>query len=290
MRWCAVGLIGLAIGLSACGGSEAPESFTPSPESPIGGSPTTPAGSAADALQSGADIQVLWQGGPHAATYVLDDAGENSQCARCHAPVNWVPSMDDMPESCATCKFEVEPPPPVIPEAEWTHVECKVCHDEDESGPSLAWLEIAAIGEYTEVATVTALCDKCHLAGDVAGHASVVVAGDHAGTECTECHDPHMAAPSCESESCHAGILDASLEIPGHDAAHAGVGCPACHDASGMNVGPAPDGGAWTTFLSSPEGGPSVGFASHNTQRAAACDRCHFDGNSWGLSAPVPSP
>ena len=78
--------------------------------------------------------EALWAESPHASTFVVDDVGQNSTCARCHAPVNWIPGMDDMPASCSTCKFEVDPPPPYIEETDWTAVECKVCHELNKKG------------------------------------------------------------------------------------------------------------------------------------------------------------
>ncbi len=144
-------------------------------------------------------LQQQWAESPHADTFVVGEDGKNNTCARCHAPINWIPTMEDMPESCSTCKFEVDPPPPLIPETEWTNIECKVCHKvkKDKVEAQYTWLEIAPIEEYAEVNSTTELCDKFHLAGDIPGHVSVVVGGDHPDYTCTQCHNAHDATASC---------------------------------------------------------------------------------------------
>ena len=78
-----------------------------------------------------AAIEAAWLSSPHADAFVLDVEGNNNTCARCHAPVNWLPSMDDLPESCFTCKFELEDPPPYIAESDWVDIPCYVCHEKD---------------------------------------------------------------------------------------------------------------------------------------------------------------
>lgn len=281
----------LALALTACG--ESAEVVTqPVPGQTTQGETetTTDAPGESEAPADANSIAADWAGSPHADTYVLNDASENSTCAACHAPVQWVPSMEDMPESCSTCKFEVEPPPPVIAESEWTHVECKVCHEEKkgEIQPQAQWLEIAAIEEYAEVSSHSELCQKCHIAGDLPGHTSVQPAGDHAGYECTECHQAHSTEASCSAAGCHEDVLDPALGIPGHDEQHANVRCEACHDAGDLPVGPHPDSGEWTTFIASDIDGDDLRpFVSHDTRVEAACERCHFPGNPWELSVEI---
>lgn len=233
-----------------------------------------------------------WVESPHAMTYVLDEADENSTCARCHAPMQWVPSMDDLPESCTSCKFEVAPPPPVIDRSAWTHVGCKVCHEEKmgEIQGEVLWLEIAAIEEYAEVSSTTALCEKCHLSGDILGHVSLRVEGDHAGFACVDCHDAHTTETSCAAEGCHADVAGPQVEIAGHDYDHGAVRCEACHDAAGLEISPQEATGKWTTFMPARSNlgeGDWRPFMSHNTQRKVDCARCHYAGNPWGLSVNV---
>ena len=111
------------------------------------------------------DIDAAWLSSPHANAFVLDADGNNNPCARCQAPINWVPSMDDLPESCFACKFELDEPPPYIPEDEWLDIPCNVCHEVDKNGevqPEYSWLEIAALDEYAAVESPTELCMKCH--------------------------------------------------------------------------------------------------------------------------------
>jgi hypothetical protein len=194
--------------------------------------------------------------------------------------------MDDMPESCSTCKFEVDPPPPFTSEADWIVVECKVCHKfkRDKIEPGFAWLEIAPIEEYAEVSSATELCDKCHLAAEIDGHASVVISGDHPGFLCTDCHDAHDTTATCSTSGCHENTFEAS--VPGHDEDHTMVACNTCHDGGGMEIGILEDSGTWFTFLSDGEANLTP-FASHNIVLAAPCERCHFPENPWELSDSV---
>jgi hypothetical protein len=241
----------------------------------------------AEAMDDPATIHADWAESPHADTYVMSADGKNSSCAACHAPVQWVPSMEDMPESCGSCKFEVDPPPPVIVEADWTHVECKVCHAEKKGKiqPQVLWLEIAAIEEYAEVSSHSELCLKCHLAGELAGHVSVQVQGDHYGYECTDCHQAHDTEISCSSAGCHQDVLGDDAGISGHDEDHASVSCEACHDAAGLRVGPQLETGEWTTFLPVEAGEIEwKPFVSHNTAINVDCERCHHADNPWDLS------
>jgi hypothetical protein len=236
-------------------------------------------------------IQVAWQGSSHADAYVLTDAGENNACARCHAPVNWIPTMDTIPESCLTCKFEIDPPPPFIPEEEWTNIECKVCHraKKGKIEEEVAWLEIAPIEEYADVASITELCDKCHLGDGLPDHSQVVVRGAHEGYECIECHDAHDISASCSDTDCHEDVLATSTTIPGHDEDHASVACVACHDAGGMEIGWVEGESIWSTLIVSEleEEFPSKPFASHDIVLAAPCERCHYPGNPFELSESV---
>ncbi len=284
-------LLLLALAMTACGNSVEDPIEPVADQAAQGQSRTvTDAPDEGKAPVEANSVTADWADSPHADTYVLNDAGANSTCAACHAPMQWIPSMEDMPESCSTCKFEVDPPPPTITETDWTHVECKVCHAEKkgEIQPEVLWLEIAPIEEYAEVSSHTELCQKCHLAGELAGHASVQVSGDHAGYECTECHQAHSAQASCSAQGCHDEVLDPALGIPGHDDQHANVRCVACHDAGDLQVGPDPETGEWTTFITgeNEDVGPRP-FVSHDTRLEVDCERCHYPGNPWELSTEV---
>lgn len=237
-----------------------------------------------------AAIKVEWRSSPHAHTFVLDETGQNNSCARCHAPVNWSPSMAELPESCFACKFELKDPDPLVPEDVWADISCNVCHKVDKKGyvqPEYAWLEIAPLEEYTDVASPTELCLKCHAPVDLPDHASVTVRGAHAGYDCTRCHSPHSTTASCAASGCHD---DAA--IPGHDAFHQQVSCSACHDAGGMEVDIDVETGKWFTYLpsSAETNGGHFAFTSHNMTAEVDCSRCHFGGNSWGITESVTQP
>jgi hypothetical protein len=249
--------------------------------------------------RSGTDIaEIAWQSSPHADAFVLDANGNNNTCARCHAPINWLPSMDDLPESCYACKFQLEDPPPYISEETWVDIPCMVCHEKDKKEniqPEIAWLEIAQLEEYASVSTPTELCLKCHNPINVLKHGFVEVGGAHNGYECTECHDAHDTIASCGDAGCHEGVIEPDVPIPGHDTDHLEVSCVACHDGTGLDVRPTEETGIWTTYVPwswktyiseneiNEETG-TVAYASHNLVIEANCDRCHFEGNTWGLS------
>ncbi len=281
----------LIVGLAACqpGKEKTPEVLAsqPVPSVPSNeGSPTGAPQITGNPTEINPDlIQVMWETSRHAHTYVLDELGINSSCARCHAPTSYIPSMNDMPESCSTCKFEVPPPPPTIAEADWQNIPCNICHrvKKDKVDPNYTWLSIPPIDEYEDVASTTELCLKCHGQIDLAGHGKPDLANAHAGYACTQCHDAHTTTATCESEMCHANVLNPTAPIPGHDENHKTVTCWACHDAAGMAVGP-DDQGNWVTFLPA----SSIPYASHNIVKQVLCERCHFLNNPWNLSGKVP--
>jgi len=248
-----------------------------------------------DAEPDAAAIEAAWLSGPHADAFVLDVEGNNNTCARCHAPVNWQPSMDDLPESCFACKFELEDPPPYISESDWVDIPCFVCHEKDKKDiiqPEYTWLEIAAIEEYTQVATPTELCQKCHNEADLADHAVSQLGGAHADYDCTDCHDAHDTTASCGAVDCHEDVVDPATPIAGHDEDHQLVSCEACLDAAGLDVAPGEDDGIWRTFMLVPSGETDivVAHASHNIILDAPCERCHFAENPWGLTESVSAP
>ena len=278
----------LVVGLTACqpGGETPPEELaSPQVPSNLGGPTGAPQVTVSPTETATDPIQSLWEASPHAHTYVLDDVGMNSTCARCHAPINYVPSMDDMPESCATCKFEVDPPPPTIAETDWKNIPCNICHRVKKGvvEPQYAWLAIVPIDEYEDVASTTELCRKCHAEVEMPpDHAVIDIADAHAEYTCTQCHDAHATTASCVSENCHADVLKPSPPIPGHDEDHKMVACVACHDAASLEVGP-DEQGNWLTF----QPGSSIPFASHDIAKEALCERCHFLNNPWNLSEKV---
>ena len=221
----------------------------------------------------------LWLTSAHANSYVTDDSGKNMICARCHSPINWIPSLEEMPESCFVCKFEVDPPPPLVAEGVWAGVSCKVCHKvkDGEVDPQYRWLDNAPLEEYVDVESTTELCRKCHTPVDVTDHFVFDVGGGHAGYDCTDCHDAHSTEANCSSAGCHEDVLAPANPIAGHDEAHQMVTCVACHDADNMEVGLDEEQGLWRTF-------PTI---SHNIITEAPCGRCHYPGNPWGLTEDV---
>lgn len=249
--------------------------------------PLVSSGTTATGTVSEGPIQDRWRDGPHANTYVLNPDGENSTCARCHSPINFIPTLDEMPASCNACKFEVEPPPPLFAQDEWLAIDCKTCHKIDADGevdPEFMWLNIAAIGEYASVEDSTELCMKCHTEYQYPGHAGIQMGGTHSAFGCTDCHDAHDTTSSCGGAGCHDSLDDS---LVGHDSVHQVVNCTACHDAGDLTVGPSETHDEmWMPFINVPvdeEIFPTP-YTSHNLQREVDCTRCHFADNPWGLS------
>jgi hypothetical protein len=233
-----------------------------------------------------------WAASAHADSYVVDANGRNDRCARCHSAAEWAPGPEDIPESCLTCKFDVDQPTPLIAEEEWGHISCKICHrmDDDEVEPEFAWLDIAVIDEYIDLDSTTDLCRKCHEMADIADHKPAInLADEHAELECTECHDAHAKTVTCANSDCHEDVLINADAVTGHDEEHASVSCTACHDSAGLEVGPYEDSEMWVTFTSLMLDGEEslVPHSSHSVQTQVECERCHFGANPWGLSEDV---
>ena len=162
--------------------------------------------------------------------------------------------------------------------------------DGDEVEPEYAWLDIAVIDEYIDVDSTTELCRKCHEMADIPDHKSAVSLGEeHTDLTCTDCHDAHARTVTCVNSDCHQDISTNAGGVEGHDVDHNSVTCAACHDAAGLEVGPDEELGLWVTFaLLTREGEEKLlKHSSHAYQTQVACDRCHFSGNSWGLSEDV---
>jgi hypothetical protein len=233
-----------------------------------------------------------WQSSAHADSYVLSTAGKNDTCARCHSPVEWLPGPEDIPESCLTCKFDVDIPDPVISEEDWEHVPCKTCHKvkDGEVEPEYVWLDIAVIEEYIDVGSPSELCDKCHEVSEQPDHKpAITLSEDHVDLDCTECHDPHSTAVNCSGSDCHPDVLAADEPTAGHDEDHSIVTCLACHDADNLQIGPDEESGEWVTFIEVTRNGDGglVPHSSHSIQLEVECERCHYTENPWDLSSDV---
>lgn len=248
--------------------------------------------------------QQEWEMSGHASSFVVDSEGKNNSCARCHAPMNWMPTPDDIPESCQACKFELPIPPSFIQESDWQHVSCVMCHQADKKGviqEEVSWLEIPVLEEYVTVETYSELCLKCHNTEGTAEHGQVIVGNGHSDMECTECHSPHNTTTTCMTDDCHSDTFSDADPILFHDDDHRDVSCAACHDQSGWEIGPDPETGIWTTFSpwshevkvaeedSILQTG-AVPFSSHDLGLEVNCERCHFSGNTWGLTESVDTP
>lgn len=117
---------------------------------------------------------------------------------------------------------------------------------------------------------------------------------------CLECHTGGMDTHTMEVQRngdnncliCHDYLVNFSTdELPPveHSSVHSKVDCVACHDASGLAVGPIEGEEIWAAFrtVESPFGLVSEPYQSHNLQRTVACDRCHYIDNPWGITGSV---
>lgn len=232
-----------------------------------------------------AEIERAWENSAHSSTFLVDRSGQNNTCAQCHAPINWMPSMDTIPESCFTCKFELEDPPPYIAEDAWENIPCKVCHElnkRDEVQPEYQWLEIAAIDEYAKVNSTTELCQKCHTASEpMEGHVWQNSFGAHQDQTCTDCHNPHDGSAGCLT--CHSEVDFSTSGIAGHDPDHESISCMVCHDGSGLTAGLDSETNLWVLLTDTPDGSQQT-VSSHEIVLESNCSRCHFTDNPWELS------
>ncbi len=243
-------------------------------------------------------------------TYSIEH-GPNTWCTRCHSPQNWDPAaFRGPPPSCFTCKFpheeemRVAEGNPFVSEDEWVGIMCETCHEMTDGFVTgeIAWLNPITM-EYVDVNTPTELCEKCHVTttdnsfGSAVDHLITLGGSAHLNyggflgevappEYCTDCHDPHTLQPSMCVE-CH--TIDEDAHAKGSYALMGDtVTCMACHDASGLDVGPHPDeamGGIWVTQVTEVSRGTATTsyVLSHSIKWAVACDKCHYEENPWDL-------
>lgn len=258
-------------------------------------------------------IIAAWEGSPHGNTYDLGK-GPNTYCSRCHSPQNWDPaSTTDLPPNCVTCKFPTDETIRMattmdfVEEADWVGINCETCHRVEDGvvQEGLAWLS-PLTGEYMEVSDSTELCTKCHLTSKgvsatggrgveheiyLGGSAHKNWAGllntEQRPDTCSDCHDPHTQVPK-QCGDCHE-INEAEHARGKYVMMKETVTCMACHEASGMDVGPHPDeemGGIWVPTVTEMgrSGLSTSAVISHSIQWEVSCDRCHFEENPWELT------
>jgi hypothetical protein len=207
----------------------------------------------------------------------------------------------------------------LVTEEQWVGIPCKQCHVVDENGTAgeVAWLVPPEGETYEEINTPNELCGKCHAspvgakvssAGLSASHEIILGGSAHMNYSgewpqaerpkyCTDCHDAH-SGDTKQCVVCHTDVAETHTRV---SAMLETVTCMACHDASKAEVGYAEEGGLFTTILTSAGRGggpPSVSeIVSHSIVYMVSCNRCHFDGNTWGLTVltakgtvPTPAP
>jgi hypothetical protein len=205
---------------------------------------------------------------------------------------------------------------------DWGAIGCQVCHrptEDNQYGPDLAFWN-QATGSYEDVENSKALCEKCHRRMEDIDLSIDLGQGFHRSLTCVQCHEPHRLNASCANSQCHSGVseeLDIIKDLivtPGHETVsphncggsqchtvatqvveenrlthigvqHGNLTCSACHDATGMEVGPIGQSATWTTWRSADLNGEAGHFPhfSHDVQRQVDCQRCHFSDNPWSL-------
>lgn len=231
-------------------------------------------------------VRERWQQGVHAQTYT---AGENSSCARCHAPLEWVPVLSERSQAWLELGLAGVGEPFHIPEAAWSNVSCEICHAQrmDEIDGEISWLAIPPLGLYEDVSSPRQLCSKCHVSEVEDGHTPLVYGGVHEDLGCSDCHDAHDGSASCGSR-CHQPFAMECTQIETHDKPHSDVTCSGCHDGMDFAIGWNEERARWDTFTG---GDPRVNrearpFTSHYIVLEVDCERCHAPGDHpWD---PVP--
>jgi len=273
--------------------------------------PPTEAPPEPTAVPDQSEIVAAWEGSRHGGGWD-EGKGPNTWCSRCHSPQNWDPAaIVGPPPSCFTCKqpfdeeIRIAEGNPLVPEEDWVGISCETCHvmEMDVATQGIAWLNPTKM-EYEEVKTPNELCEKCHVTttgnafGSGVEHKITLGGSAHLNyggflgetpppTYCIDCHDPHTQVPK-QCQDCHE--IDEAAHAKGrYLAMKAKLTCMACHEASGLDVGPHPDeamGGIWVPQLTTiGRGGPSTdAVISHSIVHEVACDRCHFEENPWELT------
>lgn len=150
--------------------------------------------------------------------------------------------------------------------------------------------------------SVKANCRNCH--SDVLmtekPQANLTHPPSRSNEDCLRCHpqswDDHdrtiKEAGNDDCSSCHKELLiidEAYLMQIAHSVNHITVTCVACHDASGLAVGPVEGQEVWMPFRTVQLLGRenTTPYQSHNLQAYVDCGRCHYMNNPWNLTTDI---
>jgi hypothetical protein len=285
----AVIMVAAAVLIGGCGPYLLPvtPSELPDTKPPVVHVPTAPVAPVTDDPEE-ITVDQLWQTSAHGDSYVSGDP-DNNACAKCHAPWNYLPSTSaELPKDCLSCKFTL-PAPESIPADKWTSIPCDICHKvtDGAADPAVYWVNAIIIDfsdedPYEPMDTSTELCVQCHKDEGDFNYARDMGSQLHQDKECADCHDSHGLSADCTT--CHEDALTPTNDnrlahgTPGHEK----VSCAACHDAAGLVVEPGADG-IWQPQRDTAMRGAAPDV-SHDLQRVVDCARCHYTGNSWGLT------
>ena len=228
-------------------------------------------------------VEQRWEQGTHSRTYSKDEDNGNSSCARCHAPLEWQPVTDELPDSWLQAGLTGLTAPIEIAESEWSAVSCEVCHPQPREAidGEIAWLEVPPLATYKQVDSSAQLCGNCHLAEQPEDHTALLFEGVHMELACTDCHDPHDGSATCGTSTCHQPFAIECEVIETHDRPHSVVTCSGCHDGLGLPIGWNEKQEKWDTFIG---GDPQIDddtrpYNSHFLVLEVDCDRCHAPGD-----------
>lgn len=225
---------------------------------------------------------------------VSEEAWADIGCSVCHrmehgvaqAEIAWYDNatgyyetVADSTELCEKCHTDTEVIRHKRNLAGSAHADfvCTDCHDAHDASAScddchtISKTEIPTLLPEHQTVDSNEDCGPCH-AGAYSTH--TVQIQESGNDDCMDCHGYLMGRASPEP-----------IWI-GHSPAHAQVTCVACHDSSGLEVGPAADDEVWVTFRTTELLGRTnrEPYQSHTLQRTVDCVRCHFADNPWNLA------
>jgi predicted CXXCH cytochrome family protein len=179
---------------------------------------------------------------------------------------------------------------------------CEKCHQDNPTLRHHRDLGDAAHNGYEctechDAHSAKASCLSCHVARFTSRPRFIPEHQDvNSNDQCRECHADAWSTHDMELQQsgddnclgCHERLMGLETIPPimyGHSEAHQAVNCVACHDASGLTVGPLEGMQLWMAFRTTELLGreTTTPYQSHNLQGSVDCSRCHFQGNSWGL-------
>lgn len=232
--------------------------------------------------------------------YVPVDDWRGIDCSSCHFQVNgkvsseiawwdastgYYETLSSSTELCEKCHQDTETLRHRMTLDGVTHANftCVNCHD-----PHTTNASCGSSGCHEQVVATIAIYNPLHT-------------GITNNDACLVCHTDGMQLHSMQTNytgvedclSCHANRVQAPevsyVATAGHTTYHKNIYCVACHDASGLQVGPVDNQQYWTTFRGTEFMGKvnTNPYYSHELQKQVDCTRCHFPENPWEIPQSI---